>query len=38
MLAYARGNAIPMEDMAERFGLELTPLRSWAERSLAAPA
>ncbi len=36
MLAYARGNAIPMEDMAERFGLELTTLRSWAEQSQAA--
>jgi uncharacterized protein YbjT (DUF2867 family) len=36
MLAYARGNAIPMKDMAERFGLELTSLRSWAEGSLAA--
>ncbi len=36
MLAYARGNAIPMTDIAERFNLELTPLRSWAERSLAA--
>ena len=33
MLAYARGNAIPMEDMSERFGLELTSLRSWAELS-----
>jgi uncharacterized protein YbjT (DUF2867 family) len=30
MLAYARGNAVPMEDIAERFGLELTPLRDWA--------
>lgn len=36
MLAYARGNAIPMEDMADRFGLELTPLRQWAERTLQA--
>lgn len=35
MLAYARGNAIPMDDVAERFGVELTPLRSWAERALA---
>ena len=32
MLAYARGNAVPMEDIAERFGLELTPLRDWAVR------
>lgn len=32
MLAYARGNAVPMEDIAERFGLELTPLRDWAMR------
>ncbi len=38
MLAYARGNAVPMEDMAERFGLELTPLRDWAERSLGPAA
>lgn len=37
MLAYAGGNAIPMEDIAERFGVELTPLRAWAERCLAAP-
>jgi uncharacterized protein YbjT (DUF2867 family) len=36
MLAYARGNAIPMADIAERFNLELTPLRSWAERNHAA--
>jgi uncharacterized protein YbjT (DUF2867 family) len=36
MLAYARGNAVPMDDMAERFGLELTPLRHWAERTLGA--
>lgn len=36
MLAYARGNAVPMEDVAERFGLELTPLRAWLQRSLAA--
>lgn len=36
MLAYARGNAVPMEDMAERFGLELTPLRRWAEQALGA--
>jgi uncharacterized protein YbjT (DUF2867 family) len=35
MLAYARGNAIPMDDIAERFGVELTPLRAWAERALA---
>ena len=34
MLAYARGNAVPMEDIAERFGLELTPLRDWASRQL----
>jgi len=32
MLAYARGNAVPMEDIAERFGLELTPLRDWAAK------
>lgn len=36
MLAYARGNAVPMVDMAERFGLELTPLRHWAERTLGS--
>lgn len=36
MLAYARGNTVPMEDMAERFGLELTPLRHWAERTLGS--
>ena len=36
MLAYARGNAVPMADMAERFGLELTPLRHWAERTLGS--
>lgn len=36
MLAYARGNAVPMEDIAERFGLELTPLRVWASRRLGA--
>lgn len=35
LLAYARGNAIPMEDIAERFDVELTPLRAWAERALA---
>jgi uncharacterized protein YbjT (DUF2867 family) len=34
MLAYARGNSIPMEETAERFGIELTPLRSWAEQKL----
>jgi uncharacterized protein YbjT (DUF2867 family) len=38
MLAYARGNAVPMEDIAERFGLELTPLRDWAARRLRAGA
>lgn len=36
MLAYARGNAVPMDDMVERFGLELTPLRHWAERALGS--
>jgi uncharacterized protein YbjT (DUF2867 family) len=36
MLAYARGNAVPMADMAERFELELTPLRHWAERTLGS--
>ena len=36
MLAYARGNVVPMDDMAERFGLELTPLRSWVENRLNA--
>lgn len=36
MLAYARGNAVPMEDVAERFGLELTPLRAWLQRSPGA--
>ena len=35
MLAYAGGNAIPMEDIAERFGVELTPLRAWAEHHVA---
>jgi uncharacterized protein YbjT (DUF2867 family) len=38
MLAYAQGDPIPMEDIAERFGVELTPLRSWAERTLQAGA
>jgi len=38
MLAYARGNAIPMEDVAERFGVELTPLQRWAERTMAVAA
>lgn len=36
MLAYARGNAIPMDDIAERFGLELTSLRDWAGRAIGA--
>ena len=36
MLAYARGNEVPMADMAERFGLELTPLRRWAEQAVGA--
>ena len=35
MVAYARGNSVPMEDIAERFGLELTPLRRWAASALA---
>lgn len=35
MLAYARGNVIPMDDVAERFGLELTSLRHWAEAEVA---
>jgi uncharacterized protein YbjT (DUF2867 family) len=35
MLAYAGGNAIPMDDIAERFGMELTPLRAWAEHHVA---
>jgi uncharacterized protein YjcR len=38
MLAYAKGNAIPMEDVAERFGIEPTRLRQWAERRLGAGA
>jgi uncharacterized protein YbjT (DUF2867 family) len=38
MLAYARGNAVPMEDIAERFGLELTPLRDWAARQVRGEA
>jgi uncharacterized protein YbjT (DUF2867 family) len=38
MVAYARGNVIPMEDIAERFGVELTPLRDWAERSCGVSA
>jgi uncharacterized protein YbjT (DUF2867 family) len=38
MLAYARGNAIPMEDVAERFGVELTPLHHWARRQIGAGA
>lgn len=38
MLAYARGNAVPMEDVAERFDLELTPLRAWLERRLRSAA
>lgn len=38
MLAYARGNAIPMEDVAERFGIELTSLRRWAEGTLGGDA
>ena len=38
MLAYARGNAIPMDDVAERFGIELTSLRRWAERARGADA
>jgi NADH dehydrogenase len=37
MLAYARGNAVPMEDMAERFGLEPTPLRGWLQGTLGSP-
>lgn len=32
MLAYARGNAVPMDDIAQRFGLESTSLRAWAEQ------
>ncbi|MFU8821381.1 MAG: SDR family oxidoreductase [Gammaproteobacteria bacterium] len=36
MLAYAKGNAIPMDDVAERFGVEPTRLRQWAERLLGA--
>lgn len=36
MLAYARGNSIPMDETAERFGVELTPLRSWASRQIGA--
>jgi hypothetical protein len=38
MLAYARGNAIPMDDVAERFGIELTSLRRWAEQALGGDA
>ena len=36
MLAYARGNAVPMEDVAQRFGLESTSLRTWAEQRFGA--
>lgn len=38
MLAYVRGNAVPMEDIAERFGLELTSLRDWAGRQAGGAA
>jgi uncharacterized protein YbjT (DUF2867 family) len=38
MMAYARGNAIPMTDIAERFGIELTSLRSWALATVPLPA
>jgi hypothetical protein len=38
MLAYAKGNVIPMDDVAERFGIEPTSLRQWAERLLGAGA
>jgi uncharacterized protein YbjT (DUF2867 family) len=34
MLAYARGDAIAMEETAERFGVELTRLRDWAQQAL----
>ena len=37
MIAYARGNAVPMDDIAERFGIELTALADWA-RSRFAPS
>jgi uncharacterized protein YbjT (DUF2867 family) len=37
MTAYARGNEIPMHDIAERFGIELTSLRSWATATLESP-
>lgn len=36
MLAYARGNAIPMDDIAERFGVELTDFASWAREKFGA--
>jgi len=38
MLAYARGNTVPMEDIAQRFGLESTSLRAWAEQRFGAGA
>lgn len=37
MIAYARGNAVPMDDIAERFGIELTRLADWARPRFAAP-
>lgn len=36
MLAYAKGNAIPMEDTAGRFGVDLTSVRDYARRVVGA--
>ncbi len=35
MIAYARGNAVPMDDIAERFDIELTSLADWARPRFA---
>jgi len=37
MIAYAQGNAVPMDDIAERFGIELTGLADWARPRFAPP-
>ena len=36
MLAYAKGNPIPMEDTAGRFGVDLTSVRDYARRVVGA--
>jgi NADH dehydrogenase len=36
MLAYAKGNPIPMEETAERFGVDLTSVEDYARRVTAA--